>query len=245
MAVKLTPAQALADFFENEMLAAILYPVKSGKEATVYCCRGGNTAGGGLVAVKLYHEFEFRTFHNDVAYREGQVILDKRLKRAVQQKSRFGREFQYGSWLQNEYTVLQRLYNAGADVPRPIDTGGRAIIMEFVGDDEGPAELLNAVRPERDEAESLYAAMLHNIELLLACHVIHGDLSPFNVLYNAGRLTIIDFPQSVDPRLNPNARQLLHRDVENVSRYFARRGVYTSPEWFAEDLWNRYCRSEL
>ncbi|MDQ2801535.1 MAG: serine protein kinase RIO, partial [Pseudomonadota bacterium] len=66
-----------------------------------------------------------------------------------------------------------------------------------------------------------------------------------NILAWNGRVTIIDFPQAVDPRFNPHARDLLGRDIANVCRYFARFGVHASPEWLASDLWRRFERSEL
>jgi len=34
-------AEALEPFIEDGLLADVLYPIKSGKEATVYCCSAG------------------------------------------------------------------------------------------------------------------------------------------------------------------------------------------------------------
>ncbi len=80
---------------------------------------------------------------------------------------------------------------------------------------------------------------------MLAHHVVHGDLSPYNVLYWQGRPVIIDFPQAVDARENPNAQMLLARDVANVCRYFARQGVDCDPVAIADELWGRYMRARL
>ena len=55
---------------------------------------------------------------------------------------------------------------------------------------------------------------------------------------------MIDFPQAVDPQVNPNARALLARDVTNVCRFFARHGVPTDPERIADLLWRRYWYGE-
>ena len=62
-------------------------------------------------------------------------------------------------------------------------------------------------------------------------HRIHGDLSPFNILWWQGRPWIIDFPQAVDARMNANSYALLCRDVENVCRFFAKRDVPTPDPW--------------
>jgi RIO kinase 1 len=66
---------------------------------------------------------------------------------------------------------------------------------------------------------------------------VHGDLSPFNVLYWRGGVKIIDFPQAVDARFNPNAFFLLRRDLENVCHYFERFGVAADPDRLAGQLW--------
>ncbi|CAN5176910.1 hypothetical protein BH20ACT24_BH20ACT24_02080 [soil metagenome] len=41
---------------------------------------------------------------------------------------------------------------------------------------------------------------------------------------------MIDFPQSIDARTNPNAHELLARDLKHLCRHFARYGV-------EEDAW--------
>jgi RIO kinase 1 len=74
------------------------------------------------------------------------------------------------------------------------------------------------------------------IELMLYRNVVHGDLSPYNVLVWEGTATIIDLPQAVDPRKNRHAERLLERDVTRVCEYFARYGVRSSPQRLASDL---------
>ena len=88
---------------------------------------------------------------------------------------------------------------------------------------------------------------MSNIELMLRNNVIHGDLSPFNVLYLSREqgVRIIDFPQAVDPRENRNACELLFRDVENISRFFEKFGVRSDPDRFASRLWNQFVHAEL
>ena len=80
---------------------------------------------------------------------------------------------------------------------------------------------------------------------MLGANVVHGDLSPYNILWWKDRATIIDLPQAVDPRFNRNARMLLERDIANVCKYFARAGVACHPGRLAGDLWRRFMRAEL
>jgi len=117
--------------------------------------------------------------------------------------------------------------------------------MEYVGDESGPAPPLSSVRLDPEEAQRLFARLMRNIELALACDRVHGDLSAFNVLYLDGDLRIIDFPQAVDPRFNHSAAALLERDIDRLCRYFARFGVGEAPDVLARRLWSRFLRSEL
>src|SRR5436305_7994656 len=53
--------------------------------------------------------------------------------------------------------------------------------------------------------------------------LVHGDLSAYNLLYWEGKLTLIDFPQGTSSHANQSAHVILHRDVQRVCEYFARR----------------------
>ena len=219
--------------------------VKSGKEATVNCCRAGASAGGELLAAKVYRPRQFRSFKRDAVYQAGRVILDARFRRAVAKKTRRGRGVQSGLWVASEFETLKLLHEAGGDVPRPLAMAGSAILMEYVGARGSPAPTLNQVALDRQEARRLFGRVVRNIELFLSCDRVHADLSAFNILYWRGRITIIDFPQAVDPRVNRNAFSLLLRDLGNVHRYFARHGVQAEPSRLADKLWHRYLRAEL
>src|SRR5262249_13551002 len=134
---------------------------------------------------------------------------------------------------------------AGADVPQPFAASEASILMEFVGDVNGPAPQLREFRPTRIEAQDLFSRMIWNIERFLASNVIHGDLSPYNVLVRNARPVIIDFPQAVDSRSNANAREFLFRDVDRVCRHFERFGVTANAEQIGSDLWQRFLRAQL
>lgn len=232
-------------FLTEGLITEVVRTVKSGKEATVYCCRGGSDTGAELVAVKVYRSREHRNFKNDVMYQEGRVILNGHTARAVKKKTRFGRLAGAAMWTCYEFEALKILYKAGADVPRPYVQRGDAILIEYLGDLQGPAPLLQNVELEPAEVSPLFEKILANVELFLKLNFVHGDLSAFNILYWEGQLKIIDFPQVVDPRFNSHAFMLLKRDLENICNYWARYGVQADSAQIAQSLWHRFKNSQL
>ena len=237
--------QALDTFFDEGLITDVLYEVKSGKEATVYCCEAHPSTGVELLAAKFYRPRQNRNFKNDAVYQEGRVILDSHARRAVANKSRRGREIQFSMWIDHEFEALTTLYKAGASTPRPFARAHSAILMEYMGDQQQAASALQHVSLEREEVRPLFEQLMQNIELLLSCNYIHGDLSGFNILYWEGQIKIIDFPQTVDPRFNVNAFSLLERDINNVCRYFARYGLQRDSLRLANALWRKFVNAEL
>jgi RIO kinase 1 len=116
--------------------------------------------------------------------------------------------------------------------------------MEFIGDEYGAAPALNEISLARDEAEPLFQRVLENVEIMLDHHLIHGDLSAYNILYWHGDIWLIDFPQAVEARVNPHAYEILERDITRVSEYFARFGVDSNPTQLAWDLWYPYSQEQ-
>lgn len=249
-------AAALESFVADGWITGVDGVLKSGKEGTVYRCRAVPATGREFLAAKVYRPREHRTFKNDAIYHEGRGLgvgfggpegaagalgrPDRRLQRAFAKKTRAGRAGQYASWVLHEYHTLGLLHAAGAAVPTPFARTESAILMEYIGDADAAAPLLQHVPLGEDEAAALFRDLLRDIELWLARGRIHADLSPFNILYWRGRVTVIDFPQAVDPVANPQALTLLTRDVENVCRFFARFGVRADGAALAYSLWDKF-----
>ncbi len=233
-------------FLDEGFIAGIVRPIKSGKEASVHLCRANETTTGErLAALKVFHSPDRRDFRDEALYRDGEWIKERRIRVAVEKRTRFGREVAAGIWVDREWESLRTLSNAGADVPTPIARTGRAILMTYVGDEETAAPQLRSLRPGRKEAQQLFEQVMRNVRLLLCHNVIHGDLSAFNVLVWRGRVTIIDLPQAVDPRKNRHAEVLLERDVRRICEHFERLGVRTTPERIAADLWTAWQFADL
>ena len=239
----------LEPFFDQGLIEEVLGLIKAGKEATVYCCRAGAALGEGLVAAKVYRGQQYR-FKNDAVYQEArarELGLRGSALRAFEKRrhSSTGRQVQAGTWQHREYDCLDELYQAGADVPRPIASAENAILMEYFGDEDEAAQQLNRVRLDASEAGSLFQRLMNNVELFLAMNRVHGDLSAHNVLYWQGEIRVIDFPQATDPRFNRHCHDLLARDVDNLCRYFAGYGVEADAWSVTEELWRRFTYSEL
>lgn len=236
---------ALSEFLDEGLVTAVLHVIKSGKEAAAYLCEGGGELAGRLAVAKVYHAREHRDFANDTAYQEGRLVLDARIARGLQAKSAAGRAAGAALWVDHEFETLSALHYAGADVPEVFAASEGAILMEYVGGEDGPAPQLQHATLARDEAEDALDRLLWNVECWLAHHVVHGDLSAFNILWDGHRPVAIDFPQAVDPRFAPAARRLLGRDLRNVAAHFRRYGLEFDPERHAEDLWRRFELGEL
>jgi len=239
---------SLEAFANDGYITDVLHRVKSGKEATVYCCRAHPSMGGGLVAAKVYSVQVAAHYRTSKMYAEGRMRMykpDPRAERSIRARGRFGRELVFGDWVGQEHTNLKLLYSAGADVPRPIHSCSGGILMDYIGDATRPAPMLVGATLSPTEAQRLFDQVMRNVALFLAKDRIHGDLSPYNMLLWNGRIVIIDLPQMVHARWNPAALSVLQRDIENVVKFFGRYGARASAVDLALELWDRYRRAEM
>ena len=234
-------------FLDEGLIERVIRPIKSGKEASVHLCRANpRTTGEELAALKVYHPLDRRDFRDESIYRDGEWIKERRIRVALDKRTRFGCEVQGGIWVHREWETLQALSEAGAPVPRPIESTDRAILMSYVGDEDDAAPQLHRYRLRgQAEAEELLEQCLNAVERMLFHDVIHGDLSPFNVLVWEGRICVIDLPQAVDPKKNRHAESLLARDVARVCEHFARLGASRDPAATAADLWTAWTFADL
>ncbi len=247
---------SLRTFYEQNLVRDVLYLVKGGKEANVYCCEAGAAGPGGveLLAAKVYRPRQFRNLRNDHMYREGRPVLtsegrvaknsDTRLMRALGKKTDFGAQVQHTSWLMYEFTTLEQLRGAGVAVPSPISASENAILMGYVGSRESAAPTLSEVGVDVKRATALLREVLQYIETMLRENIIHGDLSAYNLLLWEGEITLIDFPQITNPQSNPNARAIFDRDISRVCEYFMRQGVRCDPAALGSAMWRKVIGSD-
>lgn len=239
---------ALQPFLDEGFITEIVDTLQRGKEATVYCCRAHPCTGRELFAVKVYRPHAASTFRSRAVYKQGRERAHRpnpRTMRAIRAKTAFGHRAAGGDWIYQEYENLRLLNAVGADVPQPFAMEGSAILMDYIGNEATPAPLLLGAEFPTGKAQCVFDRVMRNVELFLVEDRVHGDLSPYNILYWDEQITIIDLPQMVDPRFNPSAFSLLQRDIENVVKFFEKHGVRASAPAIAIDLWKRYMRATL
>jgi len=236
-------SEVMAQFGGQGLISDVLGVIGDGKEATVYCCRADASTGVELLAAKVYRAKKFRAFGHTHGYAGDRVVLDARAGRAMKSRTEKGRRMAHHAWIEWEWETLCRLHDAGASVPNPLAASDDAILMEYVGDEAGAAPQLRHVELEPARAKEALERLLGDVELLLDCHLVHGDLSAYNVLWWGDRPRIIDVPQSIDLHSSRDGYPHLRRDVQNLQRYFARYGLSVGD--FAESAWRRYQRGQL
>lgn len=206
--------------------------MKSGKEATVYLGRSPK----GLVAVKIYRDIEVRSFKRDQSYTQGRWIADARLAKAVRSRSRTGRRAMKVFWAAHEYEMLWRLFQAGLPVPEPlvgpdasdIADAAEVVIMRFIGDEEAAAPRLADAALSPDEAEDAFDQSVAIMTRLYRMGLVHGDFSTYNLLWQEGKVWLIDLPQMMDLE-QPAARDVLRQDTVSLCLSFAKLGVDADP----------------
>jgi RIO kinase 1 len=205
--------------FLDELISGI----KTGKEGSVYLGRNSS----GLVAVKVYTDLRVRSFKHDEAYRAGRYIGDVRIEKAIRQGSQKGLSAHQALWVQEEFMQMQHLYEHGVSVPKAIAINGTTLVMEFIGDENGhPAPRISDLKMDHEEAQAAFQQAVQNLKLIVRSGRVHGDYSTFNILWHEDKAVVIDFPQVMELKHNPNAYAFLKRDVHALCKSFGKQGVH-------------------
>jgi RIO kinase 1 len=211
--------------------------LKTGKEADVFLVERAvpdDPARRSLLAAKRYRDLDHRSFRRDTVYTEDRRVRRSRDRRALDRKSRYGRQVAAGQWAAAEFAALCELWSAGAPVPYPVQIDGNEILMEFVGTSDGVAHeaapRLARAHPDPDLLAAWWDQLRDGMAVLARLGYAHGDLSPYNVLADGDRIVIIDLPQVVDLVANPFGTELLLRDCRTMSAWFTSRGLDADAE---------------
>ncbi|PWN01736.1 serine/threonine protein kinase [Nocardioides silvaticus] len=202
--------------------------LKTGKEADVFLLERADPLDpeqAVVMAAKRYRAPEHRSFHRSASYTEGRSMKRSRDERAIKRKSTFGREVAAGEWAVSEWSAMVRCWGLGLPVPYPVQIDGTEILMEWITVDGESAPRLAQTRPDRALLTSYFDQLRDAMATLVQAGLVHGDLSPYNILAAGDRLVIIDLPQVVDLVGNAAGFDYLLRDCTNVCDWFARRGL--------------------
>lgn len=177
-----------------------------GKEANVFTAEKDD---GDLVIVKIYR-LENCNFNKMYSY----INADPRFTGLDNQKRKI-----IFSWVQREFKNLS-LARQKCRVPTPIVHKNNILVMSFVGYEDYAAPPLKDAEPEN--IESFYKEVISQIKNLISTGVVHGDLSEFNILNHDELPVLIDFSQGTSIKAF-DAKELLERDMRNVTNYFKKR----------------------
>jgi RIO kinase 1 len=235
-------AAIISGFRQQRLITDYLGPLRPGKEACIHCCRRPD---GGFAILKLYTPIARRRFRDDADYAGGTAYIETRQRRAIRRASSYGLECKLALWTGNEVRNARRLRALGLPVPEPLGHLGPAVLMRMIGGPERPAQQLRESGLDAATAAALLPRLQADLRCMLAHGLIHGDLSPYNVLWHRGRHWLIDLPQMVEAGANPAAARLFRRDCAHLLGFLRRCGAEVDPLRWAEEIWARWERGEL
>jgi RIO kinase 1 len=183
----------------------------AGKESKVFIAEGPD--GSPPLAVKIY-----LTVSAEFKKRMQYIAGDPRFTEIKKDTRSF-----IAAWARKEFKNLKAAHSAGVRVPAPVAVEKNVLVMEFIGDDQGRlAEQLENLQVTAGD----YRETVDQLTMLYQkANLVHADLSEYNVFKNPkGEIMLLDFGSAVDIR-HPHSKQFLVRDVENIHRFFTKRGI--------------------
>lgn len=177
-----------------------------GKEGEVYLAW---TPSGNPVSLK-FHKEGARSF------------------RALARKRSYGRVLERSQWIdvaiesaEREMRALVMVSRMGGLVPKPITSELHCVVTEYL---DG-AELIYYKALSKEQALKVLEDVINTIAIAFKdAGIVHGDLSPYNILVvHSGNNNIsgyvIDWPQYVDAS-DPRAKEILIEDIRRLTSYF-------------------------
>jgi len=204
----------LEKLISNRIIDYIDFPISTGKEGNVFL---GYTPEKKQIAIKIYR-ISTATFKHITNY----LLGDPRFQSI--HKSR--RDIIY-AWASKEFKNLQRLQLMHIPCPKPIIKSNNVLVMEYIGNQQKSAPLLKDVL--LDNPENAYKQIIKYIrDMYQKAHLVHCDLSPYNILVFNNTYYIIDLGQGVLLD-HPQSKVFLKRDIENITTYFKKYQITEDP----------------
>ncbi len=203
---------SLYKLMKNGVIDTLDFPIARGKEAHVF----HGSSESGPVAVKIFHTSN-AVFKNLVQYIEGDprfTGLKRRHRDLVD------------IWVRKEFRNLSRLEKWGLAVPKPLGVHKNILVMEYLGTDIAPSPRLRDV--EVNDAKAVYDELLEFLAISWQkANMVHGDFSPYNIMWHGDRPVVIDVGQAV-VQSHPKSQEFLVRDVTRLVEWANKAGLDTN-----------------
>lgn len=213
-------SELISSFHKAKIDLEIIKELKSGKDADLFLVRDvTDPADPKSLVLKVYKTIADVTLNRFNPYLVGRTFTGNYSK-VIESSSKRGKKFLADLRVKREFNQLKKLNKYTDLLPKPIKTLENTILMEFIGENDIPAKRLDELNLSNSESKQVLSQLIEFITQMTAIDLVHGDLSPFNILYHQGKIYVIDFPQTVDLTTNPDWIKFYDRDTENVLKYF-------------------------
>ena len=200
---------SLYKLMKSGIIDTLDFPIARGKEAHVF----HGTGESGPVAVKIFHTSN-AVFKNLVQYIEGDPRFGglKRRHRDL-----------VDIWVRKEFRNLSRLEKWGLAVPKPLGVHKNVLVMEYLGTPNAPSPRLRDVQVV--DPAAVYEELLEFLAVAWQkANMVHGDFSPYNIMWHGDRPVVIDVGQAV-VQSHPKSQEFLVRDVTRLVEWANKNGV--------------------
>ena len=111
-------------------------------------------------------------------------------------------------------------------MPKPLGVHKNILVMEYLGTDIAPSPRLRDV--EVNDAKAVYDELLEFLAISWQkANMVHGDFSPYNIMWHGDRPVIIDVGQAV-VQSHPKSQEFLVRDVTRLVEWANKAGLDTN-----------------
>ena len=126
-------------------------------------------------------------------------------------------------WVRKEHRNMMRMSNHGLRVPEPHALFRNVLVMDYLGDQDGPSPRLRDV--EVEDPGPVFDELLNWLrDCWQKAELVHADFSEYNILWHNGEPRVIDVGQAVTST-HPHAEEFLVRDVTRLVEWAQRQGV--------------------
>jgi RIO kinase 1 len=197
--------RTLFDLQKKGIFDELVSPLEVGKESNVFIANKGEEQ----VIVKIYRmqNADFKRMYDYIRKDTRYQFLNNHRRQIIL------------AWAQREYKNLMKAKKGNVNAPEVYGWKNNIIVEELIGNPAPPLKDTTPPYPHQ-----FLQDIIAEMKKMYKVGLIHGDLSPFNILNHDNKPVIIDFSQSTLVK-TPNSEELLVRDIKNVLQFFKKLGI--------------------